>query len=296
MRPSDPEPGGRRLAASLRALAESAARVGGQVAHRFFGRPGTVGLKADRSEVSSIDRSAERAIVAHIRRHRPHDWFLTEEGTVRPRRRPTVCGAGDQPLCWVIDPLDGTRNYVRDVPVFTCCVAAMRGGFPIVGAIYDPIGDVMYSADAMGGTRVNGVPLTRRQADRRRARRKTAKLIVGIPSARHRHGRALVRVVFARHVVRNFGSTALHLALVATGRFDAALTSNSRLWDLAAGWLIVTQAGGVMTLLNGRPLFPLELSRYRGGQLPCLAGSPAAHAALLAQAGRLPPDAATIHR
>lgn len=301
------DPAERQPLHELRELAESAARLGGTVARQSFGRPGPISLKADRSEVTEIDLAAERAIIAHIRQRRPDDRFVAEEATERRGHQATqprtpkgnaATGAqlaGDtdrrstipnrQSVCWVIDPIDGTRNYIRDVPVFTCCVAAMRAGFPIAGAIYDPIRDVMYSADAANGTYVNGRILPIEEVDQLRARRRTRKLIVAIPSARHRHVQAVVRTVFGRHVVRNFGSTALHLAMVATGRFDAAVTSNSRLWDLAAGWLIITQAGGVMTRLNGRPLFPLDVRKYRSGELPSLAGGRRAHATLLASAG-----------
>ena len=201
-----------------------------------------------------------------------------------PNRQSSI--ASPQSIWWIIDPLDGTRNYVRGVPLFACSVAAMCEGVPVAGAVYDPIGEVMYAADATTGAHVNGRPLSSRAAEAFRPPPGADKLVVAIPSARHRRGRALVRAVLERHVVRNLGCTTLHLALVAAGRFDAAVTNNSKLWDIAAGWLLVSQAGGVITGHGGDELFPVDVARYKGGEIPVLAGTRAAHARLLRESAR----------
>ena len=90
----------------------------------------------------------------------------------------------------------------------------------------------------------------------------------------------------SRVVVRNLGATALHLAMVAAGQLQAALISDSRLWDIAAAWLMVTATGGVMTALDGAPILPLDVSRYANGAIPSLAAAdPPTHARLLPPPG-----------
>jgi myo-inositol-1(or 4)-monophosphatase len=304
----------------LRELAEAAARLGGELARASFGQPQRVTLKRDRSEVSETDLAAERAIIAFLQQRRPNDGVVAEEAMETRGDGGTEAGAheGDtaarsapdrrvnrqspisnrqspivnpqspipnpQSVSWIIDPIDGTRNYVRGVPLFACSVAAMRGGMPVAGAIYDPIREVLYAADEGTGVLVNGKPVSAEERADSGRNDSQRQLIVAIPSMRHRSGQALVRAVFDRHVVRNLGCTTLHLALVAVGRFDAAISSNSRLWDLAAGWLLVTRAGGLMTRHGGEELFPLDPTAYAGEELPTLAGSPAAHARLLREA------------
>jgi myo-inositol-1(or 4)-monophosphatase len=273
----------------LRELAESAARLGGNLARDSFGQRQPVTLKDDRSEVTPVDLAVQRAIVAHLRAQRDQDTFIAEEsptpGGQLPAPNLQSPIVNPQSVCWVIDPIDGTRNYIRDLPLFTCSVAAMIGGEPVAGAIYDPVHRVMYSAARGGGTFLDGAPVV--LADRRAAipRDPDHKLFVGIPSARREATRQLVLRAVEEHVVRNFGSAALHLALTAVGQLDAAVMGNTRLWDIAAGCLLVGEAGGVATLPDGKPIFPLDLSRYAGEEIPVLAGSPEAHAQMLRDTG-----------
>jgi len=296
----------------LRALAESAARTGGQTARRAFGRPLRVRLKDDLSEVTEIDIAAERAIVAHIRSRRAGDMFLSEEaGRAAPAGDPGAAPApdragtppaagapprdsspdpqspipGPQSVCWVIDPLDGTRNYVRQLPFFACSVAALWGGAPVAAAVFDPLHDVMYSAAQGAGLSVNGRRTLPAEAGHQVTRAGRPALLVAVPSTLGPAIRHLVQQAVERHVLRNLGSTALHLALVATGQLDAAILGNSRLWDVAAGVLLVVEAGRVATLPDGRPIFPVELASYAGQEIPVLAGSPTAHARLLRESG-----------
>lgn len=293
---------------ALRELAESAARVGGALARESFGIPQKVKLKPDRSEVTEVDLAVERAIIAQLRARRPNDTFVGEEATEQPSQKarkprshqgkpktetPATGGASGeipnrpssivnrQSVCWVIDPLDGTRNYIRGLPLFACSVAALREGEPVAGAVYDPMQDVMYSAARGQGTQVDGRSVSLADVTSRPRSGSKAKLIVGIPSAQRPATRELVLHALERHVVRNFGSAALHLALTAVGRLDVVVSGNSKLWDIAAGWLLVTEAGGVVTSPDGGPVFPMDLSRYAGEETPILAGNPAAHAQLI---------------
>ena len=263
---------------TLRALAEQAAGIGGAVAREAFGRPLQVSLKSDQSEVTEIDVAAEKAIIDFIRNARPADGFLGEESL---ENQATAASPVDDPLItpglsgitWIIDPIDGTRNFIRNMPLFACSVAAMHNGVPIAGAIFEPIQDVMYSARRGGELNLNRQPFSPDNLDRLSANDANRKLYVGIPSARREATKPLVLHVIENHVVRNFGSVALHLALAALGHLDAVVVGNAKLWDIAAGCLLVEATGGLVTAPDGAPLFPIDLTRYGGEEMPLLAGS-----------------------
>lgn len=262
---------------ALRSLAERAARVGGAVAKASYGRIQRVELKADQSEVTEIDVAAERAVIAAIERERADDSFIGEE-SIRDATHARRSGG----VCWVIDPIDGTRNYIRGLPLFACSVGVLADGYPVAGAIFDPLRDVLYSAAAGQGYAVNGKAVSIAENTPPTAG-ELGKLFVAIPSARSRSGQELVRHVIEAHVVRNFGSAALHLALVASGRIDAAVLNNCKLWDIAAGWVMVTEAGGCVTELDGDALPAFDPATYTGENTPVLAGSQAAHARLVSE-------------
>lgn len=271
------EPADPQAAAALRVLAESAARMGGKLAIRSFGKPLRIEWKEDGSEVTDADRGVERAIVAHIRAARPQDGFIGEEALGLGGR--SQSGFGPDQLIWVIDPIDGTRNFVRGAPLFACSVAVLLGGAPIAGAIYDPIRDEMFSAAAASGALLGSRRLSLESFDP--PTRAAAQRVVAIPSARDSAAPDAVHAIIRDHVVRNLGCTTLHMAYVAAGRIDAALKTTCRLWDVAAGALLVSEAGGVCTRLNGSPLFPIDAASYAGEKLPCLSASRPAHGPLL---------------
>jgi len=263
---------------ALRLLAEEAARTGGQVARGYFRSELTVRLKDDRSEVSDADDAAQAAVVACIRAMRPRDAFIAEETLplLAEQTPPT-----NDAFCWVIDPIDGTRNFVRGIPVYVCSVAVMRGGTPLAGALYDPERDTLYSASRDEGLFVNGRPHPPELDAAARARRVHPRPVVAIPSSPVGPMAARAHAWLDRYICRNLGTTALHLGLVATGELDGALADNCRLWDIAAGWVLLTAAGRVMTDPAGAPLFPLDVGRYHGEELPAIAASADFHAQLL---------------
>ncbi len=283
------------------------------MALRFFRTPVEVRLKADRSEVSEADEAAQAAVVATIRAERPSDWIIAEEQLVGGSAPVTRAAVG-----WVIDPIDGTRNFIRGMPDFSCSVAAMVDGMPVAGAIYLPVAQRLYSA-ALGRTRAGEAPAATTlpassassvslSAERPGsagvdegpdltgvlyldgARHATSqaldpigerspKLVVAVPSTAVGPAAELMLGCAARHVIRNLGATTLHLAYVATGQYDAALIGDSRLWDIAAGAVLLAAAGGTLETLAGRPQFPLDPAAYAGEALPCLAARSAALAA-----------------
>lgn len=283
--------------AELCLLAEQAARVGGTIARNAFGSSLQVRMKADQSEVTEADIVAERAIVDCIRSLRPRDAFLGEESCESAERKPPNAApdsVGAIPLSsqvvnadhdlqlvtWIIDPIDGTRNFIRNMPLFACSVAALRAGTPIAGAIFEPIHDTLYSAHRGGGLRINGKPHVLTSDPRSPDADARRKLFIGIPSAHRPATAALVSHALDNHIVRNFGSVALHLALVALGHLDAAIVGNAKLWDIAAGCLLVVESGGIAAAPDDAPLFPIEPRALAGEELPLLAATRAAYARL----------------
>ena len=258
------------LRSELRSLAERAARAGGAVARDMFETDLQVSFKPDGSEVSNADRAAQDAVINVLRESRPNDCFIAEEASEQPLR---ATGAADA-VYWAIDPIDGTRNYVRGIPFFTCSVGALIGGTPVAGAVFDPLRDCMYAAAVGQGMFVNGCRRTVRDGDERT-------LVAAIPSKRHKQVSQLVHTWVDRLVVRNTGSTALHLAMVAAGQLDAALASNAALWDIAAGYALIVAAGGVATLPDGHPIFPVEASTAAALTTDVLAAGPLTHARLI---------------
>ena len=279
MPPAEIDPENRALLRGLRELAENAARIGGSLARDWFHRSYDVRRKPDGSEVTDADEAAQAAVVSCLLERRPDDGIIAEESESESepeaqardnlsKTKTASPSPTNTRLCWIIDPLDGTRNYVYGLPIYACSVAAMFGGYPIVGAIYDPQHDALYSVSRGDPLYLNGSPIT---ANSTWPRTQSRRLLVGIPSSMHGTAYTLMRNWTSGVVVRNLGSTALHLMMVATGQLQAALISDGKLWDIAAGWAMVVAAGGVMTTLNGDDIFPLDVSRYAGESIPSLA-------------------------
>jgi myo-inositol-1(or 4)-monophosphatase len=267
MSPLDFNPESPDALRSLRTLAEDAARAGGKVARRYFGTDLGVRLKSDRSEVSEADEDAQEAVIDCIRARRPHDAFIAEEHLALA----AAAAPSNALICWVIDPIDGTRNYVRRLPIYTCSVAAMYGGVPLVGAVYEPERERLYSASRSSGLFVDGEQRSTRE-EVPRARGLNPKPVVGLPSSPSGPIASLAHAWLDRFVCRCLGSTALQLALVAAGELDGILVDNARLWDLAAGAVLIGAAGARIAGPGGEPLFPIDVATYTDAEMPCIAG------------------------
>lgn len=255
---------------ALRTLAETAARAGAARARAFFGTEYDVRLKPDRSEVSEADEAAQVAIIACILEQRAGDSFITEETLHLPAGAALSPPPANDRLCWVIDPIDGTRNFVRHIAVYGCSVAVMRDGYPIASAICDVQRDVLYSGSAQEGFFISGHPITpETDIDRSGL---SEQPVVGLPSNPVGVPAEITHRWLDRFICRNFGSAALHLAMVADGSLDGMLADNPRLWDVAGGWVIIRAMGGDMITPDGRPVFPIDVSKYAGEKLPTIAG------------------------
>ncbi len=247
-------------------------REAGLVARERLGRA-VASRKADQSIVTDADHAVQETLLQRIGREFPGDAAITEETQESPHRHASVAAAR---RCWVIDPIDGTRNYARGFPVFSVVAALMEQGSPILGVIHNPTTGEMYSASAGAGAwwddrrlRVRDQPMS-------------AASIIAVPAARRRPLPGFLHRWMDHTVLRNVGSTALHLAMVASGAADAAYADDCRLWDMAAGALIASEAGAVVVRPDGRAPFPLDLSAYREQEVPVLAAGPSLARQLLA--------------
>ncbi len=228
--------------------------------------------KADRSWVTDADQAVQDFLMAHIAREFPDDAVISEETQSDPQRHAALTRAR---RCWVIDPIDGTRNYVRRVPMFTVSVGLLLDGAPVVGFIYNPMTDQMYSAGKGAGAWLNDAPIQAAEPA------PGAELFVAVPSGREEPLPPVVHGWIDRMVQRATGSTALNLALVASGAVDAAFGSRCRLWDIAAGAIIVEESGALVTDHQAASYFPMDLAARQAEPTPFLAARPELLHALL---------------
>ena len=204
-----------------------------------------VSRKGPADFVSAADHRAEETLVAELRRARPRFGFLLEEGG-------GIAG-DDTSNRWVIDPLDGTTNFLHGLPHFAISIGLERDGKPHAGVIYDPIRDEVFWAENGTGAFLNNQRL------RVSARRElpTALLATAMPwHARERypdHADLADRLSATTSGVRRTGSAALDLAYVAAGRLDGCWAFGLAPWDLAAGIAIVRESGGIVTEVAGGP-------------------------------------------
>jgi myo-inositol-1(or 4)-monophosphatase len=223
------------------------AREAGRVLAEKFGRALRVSNKGDIDLVTEADLAAERLIVERIRSHHPRHAILTEESG-------DVISLGDagSAFKWIIDPLDGTTNYAHGYPVFCVSVALEHEGSVVLGVVYDPTRDELFAAERGEGATLNGRSLRVSET----GDMNEALLCTGFPYDVRDRGdfaRHFRNFIMRAQSVRRDGSAALDLAYVAAGRFDAFYEEGLRPWDVAAGVLLVEEAGGRVTHYDGSP-------------------------------------------
>ncbi len=224
-------------------IAVRAARQAGSIIMRSFSRLDslTVSEKQANDYVTEVDRSAEQAIIDTIRKAYPGHSILAEESGLH----------GKDAYQWIIDPLDGTTNYLHGFPQFAISIALMHRGRLESAVIYDPTRDDMFTADRGGGALLNDRRL--RVSEQRTL--KGALLGTGIPFRDQRHIDTylgmLKDLVRETAGIRRPGSAALDFAYVAAGRLDGFWELGLSVWDFAAGALLVEEAGGVVSDIAG---------------------------------------------
>ncbi|HOG47310.1 MAG TPA: inositol monophosphatase family protein [Anaerolineae bacterium] len=224
--------------------AVAAARAAGRILRDRFDQPHDVSSKGLRDVVTEADVLAQEAIVAQIRARFPGHQILTEEAGH------ALGPAAD--YCWIVDPLDGTTNYARGIPHFSVSIAAEHEGVLQTAVVYDPLGERLFHAARGEGAFLNG----RRLHVSERSRLIDTLLDLGwarSPAARDLSSRVARTLGPAIGSVRTMGSAALGLAAVAAGWEDVYFHSELAPWDMAAGALLVREAGGVVTRPDGTP-------------------------------------------
>lgn len=229
-------------------LANQAARIGATVLLQYWEQLGKedADLKARNDWVSRADRESEDAIVKFIRDHRPGDVVLGEEsGKIDARHDGTASRT------WIIDPLDGTSNYLQHFPVWSISIGLLQGDEIIAGLIYEPLRDIVYSGERGAGAFRNGA----RMRVSEQASVEGSFLATGFPFRAQEFVRTYCSifhdVLTIAKGVRRAGSAALDLAYTAAGTFDGFFEMHLSPWDVAAGSLLVTEAGGVVSDFSG---------------------------------------------
>jgi myo-inositol-1(or 4)-monophosphatase len=228
-------------------LAVAAARAGGAVLMKRLraGADLEVGYKDARANlVTAADREAQRAVTAMILATFPHHLVNGEEGTA---------GDAGSSHVWYVDPLDGTTNYAHGLPFFCVSVALRAQGRTVAGAVFDPLHDELYAASAGGGATLNGAPLRVSPVDRLDRSLVVAQAQTVDAAEIRAYARLVERLMSVAGGVRSLGSPALTLCAIAAGRLEAYCEYAMDAWDIAAGQLILGQAGGRLTLFDGRP-------------------------------------------
>ena len=218
-------------------------------------------LKSKASLVTYVDKEAEKMIVVKLRELLPEAGFITEEGTATEK--------GEQ-YKWVIDPLDGTTNFIHDIFPHSVSIALTKDNSPIVGVVYEIGQDELFAAWQAGGAYLNGQPISVSRSDKH----EDVLLATGFPYYNFEKLNSYLKVLeffmIETRGMRRMGSAAVDLAYVACGRFDGFFEHALHAWDVAAGVLLVQEAGGRVTDFKGGEnyLFGKELISANSNYFP----------------------------
>jgi len=224
--------------------AVEAAKIGGAIQREHLGRVLKVEFKTGGSInlVTDVDRRCEKAVLSYLRKAYPrHGMWGEESGRGRKAE-----------WTWVVDPLDGTTNYAHGYPFFCCSVALLKDERPIAGAVFNPVSNELFTAEKGGGARLNNKRIRVSSV----SRLDQALLATGFAYFIKENPYNLdnfKRFVLAAQGVRRDGSAALNLSYVAAGRFDGMWERGPQAWDMAAGVLLIQEAGGIVTDITGGP-------------------------------------------
>ena len=255
----------------LRDIARAAARAAGKLALEHYAQDIEAWQKGDKTPVTKTDLAVDKMLRERLTKIRPDFGWLSEETCDHPARL-------EMRDVWIVDPIDGTRAFVKGKPEWVIAIAAVRNGVPIAAVIFNPVTDELFDAVEGGGARLNG----------RSIRASNQANLEGCRMLAYAD-------MFARPewpspwppmAVEQRNAVAYRLALVASGAFDAVLTLNLKSeWDIAAGALIATEAGAKITNHTGAPL-TFNHPEGHGHNIVCAA--PALHAALLERVSFVP--------
>lgn len=273
------------LADDLR-FAVDLARSAGAVVRRHYGQVDrltkTHAMTTDEA-VTEGDRATQRHIVAALRERFPTDGLIGEESDAGD----SITAEINNPLGrnWVIDPIDGTNNFVSGLGAFAVCIGLMDNGHPVLGVVYDVTRDLVYC-----GAKGEGAWVGNKKAEALQTPLSDRSIIMLTSNLLDKHGNCPPYVgrwlSQTNWKIRMLGSAAIEAVMVGAGVAHGAVTVNGKLWDCVAPAAIVQEAGGVITDLTGKPVFPFDLRGYTGAKVPYLSAGPAAKAQLLSEINR----------
>lgn len=225
-------------------ISEDIAREAGALLHGYFERRIGFELKGEFDLVTEADRASEKLVIERLHQHFPTHSIVAEESGGH-------VGESAE-YCWYVDPLDGTTNFAHGFPMYNVTLALEKAGEIVCGVIFDPERDEMFSCERGAGSQLNGQPIHVSRV----SQIDDALVATGFPS-RKRHQNINVhfyyQLAMITHGVRRAGAAALDLAYVASGRLDAFWEFGLNPWDMAAGSLLVTEAGGQCSDMHGGP-------------------------------------------
>jgi len=260
------------------------ARQAGELVRTHAGKVERLSKRNGAEAVSIADRASQRLIVDGLRARFPNDGFIGEESDSGDSITNLPPRSGQR--VWVIDPIDGTNNFLAGLGNYAVCIGLLDAGMPILGVVYDVARNHMLAAARGAGAWCDDQPV-RAQASPLfdgAILMLTSNMMINdrLPGFASRWMSATI------WKVRILGSCALECASVGTGVAHGAITINGKLWDVAAPAAIALEAGAMLTDFTGKPVFPYNLAGYSGGKVPFLCAGPAAHAQLLAEIRQFP--------
>jgi len=220
------------------------AREAGALLATYFERRVAIEIKGEHDLVTEADRASEQLVIERLRSHFPSHSIVAEEGGGH---------TGSSEFCWYVDPLDGTTNFAHGFPMYNVTMALEQSGELVAGVVFDPMRNEMFASERGSGAYLNN----RRIRVSKAARLQDTLVATGFPS-RKRHLDVNIhfyfQVAMLTHGVRRAGSAALDLSYVACGRLDGFWEFGLNPWDMAAGILLVTEAGGKCSDMKGGPV------------------------------------------
>jgi myo-inositol-1(or 4)-monophosphatase len=250
------------------------AREAGAILREGFDRPKQISYKGEVDLVTESDKRSEELVIARLRERFPNHGIVAEEGGGT---------AAVAKYCWHIDPLDGTTNFAHGYPCFAVSIGLAEEGRPIAGAVFNPVYNELFAAARGEGAYLNGERIRVSSVERLA----TSLVATGFPTHQRKKSANINyywQFTLRSHGVRRDGAAALDLCSVACGRFDAFWEFGLKSWDTTAGIVIVQEAGGRITDLEGQP--------YRLGGPSILATNARVHAETVQLAAGIAEDAA----
>lgn len=232
-----------------------------------------ISVKNDSELVTQADAQCQQIIVDRIKQMYPDHGFIAEEGDggklfKQPPR-------ADKPIWWVIDPIDGTNNFARKILIFSISIAAFYKNEPVIGVIFEPPTDSMFTAIKGDQAQLNGRRITASEDTMNKFSN------IGLDSGFDQELPGWIREIMRRTRFRSLGSIALHFAYVAKGSFIGTIGLSPKLWDIAAGAVIAEAAGALVTDWQGKKIFPVDLDSYTGRRFQTITANRKTYAQIL---------------